>query len=227
MLIPPDLCQIQGNFLIRHAQAETAIEMVSPQSGENSVMQVNMGERKSSVIIPIVAAALADGKQLVRVIVPKPLTVQMFELLVARLGGLANRPIYHLPFSRSTHDYRGKVIGLQVDDLRKCMSQCIAERGIVLIQPEHAMSIKLMNVEEQIRQRKTDSFLNRQASCYKHVMSTLSLKLVRMDNYVTMIVASDSADNLTSVAGGQPCGWHVSMAGPIAQLPDNKAHRSG
>ena len=47
-----------------------------------------MGEGKSSVIIPIAAAALADGKQLVRVIVPKALAVQMFDLLVARLGGL-------------------------------------------------------------------------------------------------------------------------------------------
>ena len=61
---------------------------MSPRSGENTVMQINMGEGKSSVIIPITAAALADGKQLVRVIVPKALTVQMFELLVARLGGL-------------------------------------------------------------------------------------------------------------------------------------------
>lgn len=59
-----------------------------------------MGEGKSSVVIPIAAAALADGKQLVRVIVPKASTIQIFELLLARLGGLTNKPIYHLPFSR-------------------------------------------------------------------------------------------------------------------------------
>ena len=181
--MPPDLCQVQGNFLIRRAQAETAMEMISPKSGENSVIQVNMGEGKSSVIIPIVAAALTDSKRLVRVIVPKALIVQMFELLVARLGGLANRPIYHLPFSRSTeYDYRGRVISLQVDDLYKLMSRCITERGILLVQPEHVVSLKLMNVEEQIRQRKADSFQNRQKLFYKDVMTAVSLKLVRMDN---------------------------------------------
>ncbi|KAI9458750.1 hypothetical protein HD554DRAFT_1702407 [Boletus coccyginus] len=55
------LIQIQGNFLIRRTQAEAAMEIMSPRSGENTVMQVNMGEGKSSVIIPIAAAALADG----------------------------------------------------------------------------------------------------------------------------------------------------------------------
>ena len=91
-----------------------------------------MGEGKSSVIIPIVAAALADGKQLVRVIVPKALTVQMFDLLVARLGGLANRAIYYLPFSRTPErNYYSKVTSLQIDDLHKLVVQCIADRGIL------------------------------------------------------------------------------------------------
>ncbi|KAH0835817.1 hypothetical protein J3R83DRAFT_9676 [Lanmaoa asiatica] len=140
------LIQVQGNFLIRRVQAETAMEMISPRFGGNTVMQVNMGEGKSSVIIPIAAAALADGKQLIRVIVPKALTVQMFELLVDRLGGLANRPIYHLPFSRTPeYDTDGKVISLQIDDLRTLMSQCMAERGILLVQPEHVVSLKLMS----------------------------------------------------------------------------------
>ena len=84
---------------------------MSPQSGENTVIQVNMGEGKSSVIIPIAAAALADGKQLVRVVVPKALTVQMFELLIARLGGLTNRPVYYLPFSRTPeYDFTGAAV---------------------------------------------------------------------------------------------------------------------
>jgi len=175
--VVPSLHQVQGNFLIRRSQAEIAREMMSPGSGENTVMQVNMGEGKSSVIIPIVAAALADGKQLVRVIVPTALTAQMFELLVARLGGLTNRPIYHLPFSR-TREYKGnKVISLQIDDIRKLMPRCMAERGILLVQPEHAVSLKLMGVEEQIHKRKFHQML------YKQVMTALSLRSVRMELY--------------------------------------------
>ena len=54
------------------------------------MMQVNMGEGKSSVIIPICAAAVANGCQLVHVIVPKALKTQMLQLLADRLGGLVS-----------------------------------------------------------------------------------------------------------------------------------------
>ena len=167
------------------------MEIMFPQSGENTVMQVNMGEGKSSVIIPIAAAALADGKQLVRVIVPKALTVQMFDLLVARLGGLTNRPIYHLPFSRTPEYDYGRVISPQIDDLHKLMSQCMAERGILLVQPEHIVSLKLMSVEEHIPKAKLmiDPFTKSQNAIYKVASS---LRSVRMDNYALVIV--DSTD---------------------------------
>ena len=163
------------------------MEIMSPQSGENTVMQVNMGEGKSSVIIPIAAAALADGKQLVRVIVPEALTVQMFELLVARLGGLTNRPIYHLPFSR-TPEYKDGygMISLQIDDLHKLMSQCMAERGVLLVQPEHVVSLKLMSVEEQIckPQLLTDPLTKPQKTIYGHI-ETLSLRAVRVHSCIS------------------------------------------
>ena len=194
MLVSTDtarLRQIQGNFLIRCAQAKTAMEIMSPRSGENTVMQVNMGEGKSSVIIPIAAATLADGKQLVRVIVPKALTVQMFELLVSHLGGLANRPIYHLPFSR-TPEYNGagKVISLQIDDLQKLMSRCMAERGILLVQPEHVLSLKLQSVESQTceAQLMTNPFTKPQKTIYGHIETALSLRSVRPDNCIFVIV---------------------------------------
>ena len=159
-----------------------------PRSGENTVMQVNMGEGKSSVIIPIAAAALADGKQLVRVVVPKALTVQMFELLVSRLGGLANRAIYHLPFSRNPiYSRGGKVVSLQVDDLQKLMSQCMTERGIVLVQPEHVLSLKLMNINKQIREGMltTNHLLPKQTGPgYKHATIALSLESVSIHDLI-------------------------------------------
>ena len=168
------------------------MEMISPQSGENAVMQVNMGEGKSSVIIPIVAAALADGKQLVRVVVPKALTVQMFELLVARLGGLTNRPIYHVPFSRAPEYDRhiGKEITLRSDDLRKLMSQCMTERGILLVQPEHVVSLKLMSVEKQIRADKatTNPLLKHPKLIYKYIKTALSFPSVRTQSYIMLIL---------------------------------------
>ena len=108
-------------------------------------MQLNMGEGKSSVIVPIVVVALADGDQLVRVIVPKALTAQMFHLLADRLGGLVNRRIYFIPFSRSLG-----VNGQQVAVLCKLMSECMKERGILVVQPEHVLSLRLVSVEKQL-----------------------------------------------------------------------------
>lgn len=43
------LFEIDTGMTVRENQADLALEMISPQSGKNSVMQLNMGEGKSSV----------------------------------------------------------------------------------------------------------------------------------------------------------------------------------
>jgi len=60
-----------------------------------------MGEGKPSVIVPITAASIADRQKLARVIVLPSLPAQMFHMLRRKLGGLLNRRIYNMPFSRS------------------------------------------------------------------------------------------------------------------------------
>ena len=119
--------------------------MILPRSGDNTAMQLNMGEGKSSVIVPIAAVVLADGDRLVRVIVPKPLIAQTVHLLTDRLGGLTNRRIYYLPFSRSLEVNRRKVAFL-----RQIMLECMQKRGILVLQPEHVLSFKLVSVEKQL-----------------------------------------------------------------------------
>ena len=141
--------------------------MISPRLGKNTAMQLNMGEGKSSVIVPIVVASLANGDQLVRVIVPKALTTQMFHLLVDRLGGLINRRIYFLPFSRSL-----EVDHQKVAVLREVTSECMKERGILVVQPEHILSLKLVSVEKQLPQAKdgqlADLLLKLQRGLHSH-----------------------------------------------------------
>ena len=119
--------------------------MIAPRSGDNMAMQLNMGEGKSSVIVPMVAVVLANGDQLVRVIVPKPSTAQTLHVLADRLGGLTNRRIYYLPFSRSL-----KVDYWKVASLRQIMLECMRERGILVVQPEHVLSLKLVSVVKQL-----------------------------------------------------------------------------
>ncbi|OJJ65665.1 hypothetical protein ASPBRDRAFT_79678 [Aspergillus brasiliensis CBS 101740] len=81
------LLEIESGVLIRDVQKQIARRMKNAQPGHNVVMQLNTGEGKSSVIVPIVAAALADRSCLVRVIVPKPQSRHMFQMLVSKLGG--------------------------------------------------------------------------------------------------------------------------------------------
>ena len=123
--------------------------MIAPQSGQNTSLQLHMGEGKSSVIIPMAASALANGDQLVRVVVPKALTTQMYQLLADRLGGLPNRRIYHLPFSRSH-----KLHQSGVKPFLAILEECKREGGILVAQPEHILSFKLMTVEKQFGQNK-------------------------------------------------------------------------
>lgn len=50
-------------------QVKIAERMIQPLDNKHSVMQLNMGEGKTSVIVPIVAAALANGEQMCTVTV--------------------------------------------------------------------------------------------------------------------------------------------------------------
>ncbi|KAF8464895.1 hypothetical protein BDZ91DRAFT_795394 [Kalaharituber pfeilii] len=138
------LFEIENDILIRPVQAQIAAEMLSPHSGENTVMQLNMGEGKSSVIVPIIAAALADRKKLVRVVVLKPLWSQMFQLLVQKLSGLLNRRIYYLPISRQIKSVLNDHTVPLIMDLYK---ECMNNGGILLTQPEHILSFKLIGIE--------------------------------------------------------------------------------
>ncbi|KEP48081.1 putative kinase-(PK-like) protein [Rhizoctonia solani 123E] len=139
------LVQIDGNFGARAVQCQVAREMISPSSGSNTVLQLNMGEGKSSVIVPIVASSLADSSRLVRVVVLKPLWRQMFELLVNRLSGLSNRRVYYLPFGRHIN-----IDKISAQKLRNLYEECMREGGILLAQPEHILSFKLMGIDQLI-----------------------------------------------------------------------------
>ncbi|KAF8601977.1 hypothetical protein BDV93DRAFT_545566 [Ceratobasidium sp. AG-I] len=139
------LVQIDGNFRARDVQARVANEMITPSSGANTVLQLNMGEGKSSVIVPIIAATLADSSRLVRVVVLKPLWRQMFQLLVSRLAGLAGRRVYYLPFGR--HIRLGSV---EAERVQGMYEECMREGGILLVQPEHILSFKLMGIDRLI-----------------------------------------------------------------------------
>lgn len=90
--------EVESGIMIREAQEQIASRMRAPTNRSNSVMQLNMGEGKSSVIVPMVVAYLANGAILVRVVVARPQAKELFQMLVTKLGGLLNHQIFHMPF---------------------------------------------------------------------------------------------------------------------------------
>ncbi|KAE8384199.1 hypothetical protein BDV23DRAFT_189450 [Aspergillus alliaceus] len=136
------LMEIEANMLIRKVQVAVARATILPASKSNSVLQLNMGQGKTSVIMPMVACVLANGRNLARLIVPKALLLQTAQIIQARLGGLVGREVCHVPFSRKTptgvasvQEYRA----LHMESLGKC--------GIVLTTPEHLLSFKLCGLQ--------------------------------------------------------------------------------
>ncbi|KAF5344601.1 hypothetical protein D9758_013899 [Tetrapyrgos nigripes] len=139
------LIQITGNFLARDIQVQVAREMMNPSNSANSVLQLNMGEGKSSVIVPMIATSLSDGNKLVRVIVLKALSPQMFQLLVDRVSGLANRRVFYMPFSR---DLKVDInLTKRIQDLYQ---ECMREGGVLVVQPEHVLSFRLMGLDRLV-----------------------------------------------------------------------------
>ncbi|KAI5839418.1 hypothetical protein DFP73DRAFT_211814 [Morchella snyderi] len=136
------LVEIENHLLVRPVQTRIAYEMMKPTTEKNQVLQLNMGEGKSSVIVPIISAALADGERLVRVVVLKPLSSQMFRLLVQKLSGLTNRRIFSMPFSRAVDLDKTKV-----EEIRNLYQECAQVQGVLLVQPEHILSFKLIGLE--------------------------------------------------------------------------------
>src|SRR6266702_2577549 len=104
-----------------------------------------MGEGKSSVIVPLVAATLANGSNLARIVTLKPLSNQMFQLLLDRLSGLANRRVFYVPFSRNLR------MDASMDrSISALYRQCATGGGILVVQPEHLLSQKLMCIDTLI-----------------------------------------------------------------------------
>ncbi|KAF6811565.1 hypothetical protein CPLU01_15094 [Colletotrichum plurivorum] len=114
------LLEVDSGMMVREVQESIAAKMRDPPSGKNAVMQLNMGEGKSAVIVPIVAAALA------RVVVAKPQANQAQQMLEAYVG-------------------RAEAAAL----LSICVD-CRDSGGVLLVQPEHILSFQLMGIETAI-----------------------------------------------------------------------------
>ncbi|KAL3476021.1 hypothetical protein BJX99DRAFT_258915 [Aspergillus californicus] len=136
------LLEIDSNMKIRPGQVTVAEEMIAPRSGCNSVLQMNMGQGKTSMVIPMVACILADGEMLTRVIVPRPLLSQTAGILQTRLGGLLGKELTYVPFSRRT-----PTLPAHVQTYRELHEDILHGAGILLEIPENILAFRLGGVQ--------------------------------------------------------------------------------
>ncbi|KAI1337630.1 hypothetical protein F5Y15DRAFT_389781 [Xylariaceae sp. FL0016] len=132
------LLEIDGNFMFRAEQVDVARAIINPDSKRNSVLQMNMGKGKTSCILPMVITSLANGIELVRLIVPKALLKPTAQIVQSRLGGLVGREIYHMPFSRKTSTSPDLL-----DLYAKIHHSAQSSRSVILTCHEHILSYKL------------------------------------------------------------------------------------
>lgn len=136
------LLEIDSNLLIRSEQIDVSHAIISPASRSNSVLQMNMGKGKTSCIVPMAVAFLANKRQLSRLIVPKALLLQTAQTIQSRLGGLVGREVRHVPFSRRTPTTPG-MIRLYSELHNDLLESC----GVMLTTPEHILSYKLSGLQ--------------------------------------------------------------------------------
>jgi hypothetical protein len=135
------LLEIESNIMIRPEQVDVALGTIAPHTHQNSVLQLLMGKGKTSCILPMVALVLTK-KSLFRIIVPRPLLLQSAQIMQAKLGGILNREVVHIPFSRKTPT--GKDLMQTYCQMHTYIQK---QSGIILALPEHILSFKLSGLQ--------------------------------------------------------------------------------
>jgi adenylate kinase len=91
----------------------------------------------------MVALSLADKQNLFRIVVPRSLLLQSAQILQAKLGGLLNRDVLHVPFSRST-----KISSDLLQVYYDLHTQIRNSNGVLLALPDHILSFKLSGLQQ-------------------------------------------------------------------------------
>ena len=145
------LFELENDILCRDRQIELSAKMINnfaqalavhnqniQEKNNLSLFQLNMGEGKSSVILPLIILGLQREKGLLRINVLEPLLTITQQLLWARLGRFSYRRVYTLPFSRE--------VNITIEDLERLkdnLAICQREGGILIVTPEHRLAMQL------------------------------------------------------------------------------------
>eukprot|EP00048_Salpingoeca_helianthica_P012705 m.186464 g.186464 ORF g.186464 m.186464 type:complete len:3511 (+) comp15410_c1_seq4:293-10825(+) len=141
------LIEWENNLCIRDVQVEVALRMIESVRGDanalkNAMLQLDMGEGKTSVIAPMVLAVLSDGNRLARLVVLTSLLNSNLRLFRFRLGGLLNRRFLCAPFSRDV-----ALTPENLDLLLKVYQSARTRGDVVITVREFLLSLELKYLE--------------------------------------------------------------------------------
>jgi len=107
-------------------------------TGNSKVKQMIMGAGKTSVVAPLLALIVADGKSLVLSVVPKALIEMSRTRMRETFAAIMVKRVYTLEFDRST-----KI----TSSMRRSLENAAVNRGIVVATPTTLKSIMLSYIE--------------------------------------------------------------------------------
>ncbi|CAM4909258.1 unnamed protein product [Rotaria socialis] len=144
------ILELEMNITIREIQIRVAYHMIEPNMRANNstvrniVMQMNMGEGKTSVILPMLAVHLSSSNSsLSRIIVLKSLFPTNYQSLRYKLGGLINRRIF--PFAcRRDMNFKDQ----QVNQIFERFTHGLRNCDVILTSPEDILSFDLLTIDK-------------------------------------------------------------------------------
>ncbi|CAF4842336.1 unnamed protein product, partial [Rotaria sp. Silwood1] len=152
--LPWLILELEMNITIREIQIKVVRHMMEPPTSaddkiaKNIVMQMNMGEGKTSVIIPMLALSLcSSSSSLVRVVVLKALLTINYQSLRSKLGGLLNRKIFPF-FCRRDMNFNLT----QINTIFQRFQQALIKRDVIITAPEYILSFDLLTIDKCRRQ---------------------------------------------------------------------------
>ncbi|CAE7560992.1 unnamed protein product [Symbiodinium sp. CCMP2592] len=132
------LFEIDNDVCIREEQVLVAQKMMSGGSeADNCLVQLNMGEGKTSVIVPLLIAALADKCNLLCITVLSSLRHSNAADWQLKLGGLLGHRIYPLFCRRDL-----KMEAAEASALYKLLDNIRLRGHVVVTVPEHRLSLE-------------------------------------------------------------------------------------
>ena len=155
--LPWLIMELEMNITIRETQVQVAYHMMQSNATTPAsiVMQMNMGEGKTSVIIPMLALSLCSASSsLVRIIVLKSLFIINYQSLRYKLGGLLNRRIFSFACRRRMNFSQNQLHQI-FERFKDALSHC----DIILTAPEYILSFDLLTVDKCRRDEFTEGRL--------------------------------------------------------------------